>query len=53
MVSTGSLVVLGPARVTAAEEALWYGAYGLALWLVVAIVVSIYGRNLTGTPAHA
>jgi uncharacterized protein len=53
MISTGSLVVLGPARVTAAEEALWYGAYGLALWLVVAIVVSIYGRNLTGTPAHA
>lgn len=50
MVSTGCLVVLGPPRVTAGEEALWYGAYGIALWLVVAIVVSIYGKNLAGKP---
>jgi hypothetical protein len=52
MVSTGCLVVLGPPRVTAGEEALWYGAYGIVLWLVVAIVVSIYGKNLAGKPAH-
>jgi hypothetical protein len=52
MVSTGCLVVLGPPRVTAGEEALWYGVYGIALWLVVAIVVSIYGKNLAGKPAH-
>jgi hypothetical protein len=52
MVSTGCLVVLGPPRVTAGEEALWYGAYGIALWFVVAIVVSICGKNLDGKPAH-
>jgi membrane protease YdiL (CAAX protease family) len=52
MVSTGCLVALGPAAVTAGEEALWYGSYGIALWLVVAIVVSIYGKGLTGASAH-
>jgi membrane protease YdiL (CAAX protease family) len=51
MVSTGSLVVLGPPRVTAGEETLWYGAYGIALWVVVAIVVSIYGKSLAGKPS--
>ena len=52
MVSTGSLVALGPPRVTAAEEALWYGSYGVALWLVVAIVISVYGNSLGAHPIH-
>jgi membrane protease YdiL (CAAX protease family) len=36
--STGSLVVFGAWRVSAAQEALWYALYGVALWLVVSIV---------------
>ena len=46
-VSTGSLVVLSPPRVTAAEEATWYFVYAAALWLVVATVFRIFGPNLT------
>lgn len=37
--STGSLVVLSPAGVTAKQEALWYAVYAVALWIVVALVV--------------
>ena len=33
--STGSLVVLSPPRVSAAQEALWYAVYGVLLWCVV------------------
>jgi len=46
IVSTGSLVVFGPFRVNAREEAFWYAAYGVALWMVVAIVIARYGRGL-------
>jgi membrane protease YdiL (CAAX protease family) len=38
-VSTGSLVALGPASVTPAQEAIWYAAYAAALWCVVAGIV--------------
>jgi hypothetical protein len=38
--STGSLVVFSPGRVSAAQEALWYGAYAVALWVVVAVLVT-------------
>ena len=44
--STGSLVIFGAPRVTAAQEAIWYGLYGVALWLVVAIVATMYGKRL-------
>jgi membrane protease YdiL (CAAX protease family) len=44
--STGSLVIFSAARVTAEQEALWYGLYGVLLWLVVAIIVKIYGKGL-------
>ena len=44
--STGSLVVLSPALVTPAEEAMWYGVYASALWVAVAIVVVNYGVSL-------
>jgi hypothetical protein len=44
--STGSLVVLSPFRVSAAQEALWYAAYAAALWIVVAVVAKSYGRGL-------
>jgi hypothetical protein len=38
-VSTGSLVALGPASVTPAQEAIWYAAYAAALWCVIAGIV--------------
>ena len=44
--STGSLVVFGASRVSAAQEALWYGLYGISLWVVVAIIAKTYGRRL-------
>lgn len=46
LVSTGSLVVFGPFRANAREEALWYAVYGLALWIIVAMVIARYGRGL-------
>jgi membrane protease YdiL (CAAX protease family) len=36
--STGALAVLGPAQVTARQEATWYAVYALALWIVVAVI---------------
>jgi uncharacterized protein len=44
--STGSLVILGAPHVGAAQEALWYGLYGISLWVFVAIVARTYGRRL-------
>jgi uncharacterized protein len=44
--STGALVVLSPTRVTPAQEALWYGVYAVALWIVVAVVTAISGKGL-------
>lgn len=44
--STGSLVVFSAPRVTGAQEVMWYGVYGLSLWLVVGIVVKRYGKRL-------
>jgi membrane protease YdiL (CAAX protease family) len=45
--STGSLVIFSAPRVSAAQEALWYGLYGISLWVVVAIIAKTYGRRLT------
>jgi membrane protease YdiL (CAAX protease family) len=44
--STGSLVVFGASSVSPGQEAFWYLAYGLVLWLVVALVVRGYGSSL-------
>ena len=44
--STGSLVVFSAARVTAAQEAMWYALYGTVLWVAVGIVVKTFGRRL-------
>lgn len=41
-ISTGSLVVLSPVSVSPAQEAFWYAAYAVALWLVVALPVAAY-----------
>ena len=44
--STGALVIFGAPRVSAGQEALWYAAYAGVLWVVVAIVVAIFGAEL-------
>ena len=44
--STGALVVLSPTRVTPAQEALWYGVYAVVLWIVVAVVTAVSGKDL-------
>jgi uncharacterized protein len=45
--STGSLVVFGAFRVNARQEAFWYAAYGTVLWVVVGLVVCVYGKQLS------
>ena len=36
--STGSLVIFSAPRVAAVQEVIWYGLYGITLWLAVAVV---------------
>ena len=48
--STGSLVVLSPAGVTAGQEAIWYALYAAASWLSVGIVATVFGKGLTRKP---
>jgi hypothetical protein len=52
MSSTGALVIFGPARVTAAQETLWYSVYAIALWLVVAVLAVRWGKRLTGDSGY-
>jgi membrane protease YdiL (CAAX protease family) len=44
--STGSLVVLSPARVNASQEVVWYLAYAVALWVSVGFVAALFGSSL-------
>jgi len=44
--STGSLVALSPAAVTAQQEAMWYGIYATILWVMVAFLVFKNGVHL-------
>jgi predicted neutral ceramidase superfamily lipid hydrolase len=48
--STASLVILGPSRVSPAQETLWYAIYAAVLWIVVALVIARYGKRLTRQP---
>lgn len=41
--STGSLVIFSAPRVSAAQEAIWYGLYGISLWVLVAVISKTYG----------
>jgi membrane protease YdiL (CAAX protease family) len=45
--STGSLVVFSPPRVSAAQESLWYAIYAAALWLLVALIATTFGKRLS------
>lgn len=47
IISTGSLVFLGPSKVTPGQEVLWYTCYAVALWMVV---LTIY---LKAKPGYA
>jgi uncharacterized protein len=49
--STGSLVVFSPPHVNAAQEALWYGVYAVALWTTVSVVTVVFGSLLVGKDA--
>jgi membrane protease YdiL (CAAX protease family) len=51
--STGSLVIFSAPRVGAKQEALWYALYGVSLWLVVAVIVKIYGKGLARQTAKS
>lgn len=44
--STGSPVLFSAARVTGAQEAMWYALYGTVLWIAVGIVVKTFGEGL-------
>ena len=48
--NTGFMVILGPAAVSAGQETFWYAIYAVVLWIVVAIVIARYGKNLVRQP---
>lgn len=49
---TASLVVLDPTAVSPAQETLWYWGYALALWIVVAVIALLSGKNLVRQPVQ-
>jgi membrane protease YdiL (CAAX protease family) len=51
--STGALVAFSAPAVSPEEEALWYLAYGVVLWVVVILVVRGSGASLTRAHRHA
>jgi membrane protease YdiL (CAAX protease family) len=50
---TGSLVFLGPASVSALQEAGWYALAGVVLWIIAILVMVRYGANLRRVPRPA
>jgi hypothetical protein len=44
--STRLRVLFSPPQVNAAHEATWYAAYAGALWIVVGVVVTSFGKQL-------
>jgi uncharacterized protein len=51
--STGSLVVLSAVQASPGQEALWYAIYAATLWIAVALIVALYGKDLVGRPTQA
>ena len=43
---SASLATLDPVQVSPAQETLWYAFYAVVLWVVVAVIVVTYGKNL-------
>jgi membrane protease YdiL (CAAX protease family) len=50
--STGFLAMLDPTSLSPADSTLWYAIYGVVLWVIVAVVVATYGKNLTYRHLH-
>lgn len=50
-VSTGSLVVFSPPRVSAAQETTWYAVYAVALWLIVAVLATATRGSFSSPPS--
>jgi hypothetical protein len=50
--STGFLAMLDPTSLSPADSTRWYAIYGVVLWVVVAVVVAIYGKDLTHRRLH-
>ena len=48
--STGSLIVFGPAHITPAQEPYWYAIYGIALWVLVAVVAHRFENSSNWHP---
>jgi uncharacterized protein len=42
----GAVAVFSPAVITAGQEVVWYAAYAVLLWAVVAIIVTKWGTAL-------
>ena len=51
--STGFLIILSPSHVSPAQETLWYAIYAAVLWLVVALVVTRFGKDFVRRPMQA
>ena len=51
--STGFLVILSPSHISPSQEALWYAVYAAMLWILVAVITRIYGKDLANQPIYA
>lgn len=45
VISTGSLIVLGPFSVSPSQEALWYFSYAVLAWIAVSLILVFSKRN--------
>jgi hypothetical protein len=48
--STGFLVTLSPSPLSIYQEPVWYFGYAMVLWVLVALIVSRFGKSLMGAP---
>jgi membrane protease YdiL (CAAX protease family) len=48
--SSGFLMVFTPSSSSPANETFWFTVYAVVLWVVVAIVIAIYGKHLLKQP---
>jgi uncharacterized protein len=52
IISTGSLVVFGPPKISPQEETLWYALYAGVLWIVVLIILWIRNNAQSQPEIH-
>lgn len=51
--STGCIAMFSPSPISPAHEVLWYVAYAVALWIIVALVSVTFGKMLVRRPRLA